>query len=308
VRPGRRGRGAGPASATRLVTTAREMTEIAAAARAAGRRTGFVPTMGALHEGHLSLIARARGDCDEVVTSIYVNPLQFGPREDFAAYPRDLERDSALCRDAGVTFLFAPSEGEVHLPDHRTWISVAGLEDVLCGRTRPGHFKGVATVVAKLFAIVQPHAAFFGEKDAQQLRIIRRMVRDLHLGVEIVGCPTVRAADGLALSSRNAYLSPAERAAAPVLHRALAAAAEAARAGERDAARLAAGVRAAIAAEPLARLDYAEAVDDDTLEPVAAIRGRVLLAVAAYFGRARLIDNVVLEPPARPGAGSGSRT
>ena len=301
MRPGRRGRAAGPdsASATRVVTTARDMRGLAAAARAAGRRIGFVPTMGALHDGHLSLIARARAECDELVASIYVNPLQFGPREDFAAYPRDLGRDGALCRDAGVTILFAPAEGEIHLPDHRTWISVAGLEDVLCGRTRPGHFKGVATVVAKLFAIVQPHVAFFGEKDAQQLRIIRRMVRDLHLGVEIVGCPTVRAADGLALSSRNAYLSPAERLAAPVLHRALAAAAEAARAGETDAARLVAGVRAAIEAEPLVRLDYAEAVDDDTLEPVTAIRGRVLLAVAAYFGRARLIDNVVLEPSGR---------
>ena len=307
MRPGRRGRGAAPASTMRRVTSAREMQEIAAAARAAGRRIGFVPTMGALHEGHLSLIARARGDSDELVASIYVNPLQFGPREDFAAYPRDLERDGALCRDAGVDILFAPAEGEVHLPDHRTWISVAGLEEVLCGTSRPGHFKGVATVVAKLFAIVQPHVAFFGEKDAQQLRIIRRMVRDLHLGVEIVGCPTVRAADGLARSSRNAYLTPAERVAAPVLRRALAAAAEAVRAGETDAARIVAGVRAAIAAEPLARLDYAEAVDDDTLEPVTAIRGRVLLAVAAYFGKARLIDNVVLEPSARRGARVESR-
>ena len=280
----------------RIVTTAREMTGLAATARAAGRRIGFVPTMGALHEGHLSLVARARAECDEVVVSIFVNPLQFGPTEDYAAYPRDGERDAALCRAAGVTTLFAPAEGEVHLTDHHTWITVAGLEDALCGRSRPGHFRGVATVVAKLFAIVRPHAAYFGEKDAQQLRIIRRMVRDLHLDVAVTGCPTVRAPDGLAMSSRNAYLSADERRAAPVLQRALAAAAMSVRAGETDAARLVSEVRAAIAAEPLARLDYAEAVDDETLEPVGEIRRPVLLAVAASFGKARLIDNVVLQP------------
>jgi len=279
-----------------LVSIAREMTERAAAARAAGRRIGLVPTMGALHEGHLALVARARAECDEVVVSIFVNPLQFGPKEDFAAYPRDGERDAALCRAAGVTTLFAPVDGEVHLPDHRTWISVAGLEDALCGRSRPGHFRGVATVVAKLFAIVRPHAACFGEKDAQQLRIIRRMVRDLHLDVAVIGCPTVRAADGLALSSRNAYLSADERRAAPVLQRALAAAAGRVRGGETDTARIVSGVRAAIAAESLARLDYADAVDDETLEPVGEVRRPVLLAVAAYFGKARLIDNVVLKP------------
>jgi pantoate--beta-alanine ligase len=283
----------------RLVTTAREMTDVAAAARAAGRRIGFVPTMGALHEGHLSLVARARAECAEVVVSIFVNPLQFGPKEDYAAYPRDRERDAALCREAGVTTLFAPAEGEVHLPDHRTWITVTGLEDALCGRSRPGHFRGVATVVAKLFVIVHPHVAYFGEKDAQQLRIIRRMVRDLHLDVAVTGCPTVRAPDGLALSSRNAYLSVAERRAAPLLQRALAAAAGRVRGGETDTLRLVADVRAAIAAEPLARLDYAEAVDDETLEPVGEIRRPVLLAVAAFFGKARLIDNVVLQPPRR---------
>lgn len=281
----------------RVVITAREMTGLAATVRAANGRIGFVPTMGALHEGHLSLVARARAECDEVVVSIFVNPLQFGPKEDFAAYPRDGERDAALCRAAGVSTLFAAAEGEVHLSDHRTWVTVAGLEDALCGRSRPGHFRGVATVVAKLFAIVRPHAAYFGEKDAQQLRIVRRMVRDLHIDVAVAGCPTVRAEDGLALSSRNAYLSAAERAAAPVLQRALAAAAGRVHGGETDTARLVAGVRAAIAAEPLARLDYAEAVDDETLDPVVAIRRPVLLAVAAYFGKARLIDNMVLQPP-----------
>jgi pantoate--beta-alanine ligase len=278
-----------------IVTSAARMTEQSEAARSRGRRIGFVPTMGALHEGHLSLVAHARAACDEVVLSIYVNPLQFGPREDFAAYPRDLEKDAALSRRAGVTVLFAPEDAEIHVQGSRTFVEVAGLQDALCGRSRPGHFRGVATVVAKLFAVVRPHAAYFGEKDAQQIRLIRRMTRDLHLPIDIVGCPIVRAADGLALSSRNAYLGEAERRAAPVVHRALCAAAERAAAGETDASRLVALVTEEIAAEPLARIDYVEAVDDDSLEPVASVRGRVLLAAAVHFGRARLIDNVVLE-------------
>lgn len=285
-----------------IVTSAARMTEQSDAARSGGRRVGFVPTMGALHEGHLSLVERARAACDEVVLSIYVNPLQFGPREDFAAYPRDLEKDAALSRRAGVTILFAPADGEVHVQGSRTFVEVSGIQDKLCGRTRPGHFRGVATVVAKLFAIVRPHAAYFGEKDAQQLRLIRRMTRDLHLPIDIVGCPIVRAADGLALSSRNAYLGEAERRAAPVIHRALLAAAERAAAGETDAARLVALVTERIAAEPLARIDYVEAVDDETLEPVTSVRGRVLLAAAVHFGRARLIDNVVLQGPSRTGS------
>ena len=264
-------------------------------------RLGFVPTMGALHEGHLALVAQARRECRHVAVSVYVNPLQFGPREDYAAYPRDLPRDAALLEREGVSVLFAPGEGEIHLPGHRTFVEVAGMDQVLCGRSRPGHFRGVATVVAKLFGIVTPDAAYFGDKDAQQLRIIRRMTRDLHLGIAIVGCPTVRAADGLALSSRNAYLGPEERAAAPVIHRALEMAAERARAGETDASRIVAEVRAAIGAEPLARLDYVEAVDDETLEPVTRLERPVLLAVAAWFGRARLIDNVVLPPAAAGG-------
>jgi pantoate--beta-alanine ligase len=281
----------------KVVTSARDMTAFSEAARASGRRIGFVPTMGALHEGHLSLVACARDRSDEIVLSIYVNPLQFGPREDFAAYPRDLEADAAAARRAGVTALFAPPDEEVHLDGSRTFVEVEGLQDALCGRRRPGHFRGVTTVVAKLFALVQPHAAYFGEKDAQQLRIIRRMARDLHMMLEIVGCPIVRAADGLALSSRNAYLTEAERKAAPVLHRALRAAAERAAAGETDAGRLVAQVREQIAAEPLARIDYVEAVDDETLETVRVVKGRVLVAVAAHFGRARLIDNVVVSGP-----------
>jgi len=282
----------------RIVTSSRVMKERAEAARSAGRRIGFVPTMGALHAGHLSLVERARAGCDEVVLSVYVNPLQFGPREDYAAYPRDLAKDTALAREAGVSVLLAPAEGEIHLSGSRTFVEVTGLQDTLCGRSRPGHFRGVATVVARLFAIVRPHAAYFGEKDAQQLRIIRRMAQDLHLDIEIVGCPIVRDADGLALSSRNAYLGEAERRAAPVLHRALRAAADRAAAGETDAACLVDLVREKISAEPLARIDYVEAVDDDTLEPVASVRGRVLLAVAVHFRGARLIDNIVLGGPA----------
>ena len=276
--------------------TARDMREASEAIRRQGLRLGLVPTMGALHEGHLSLVAQARADCDVVVASVYVNPLQFGPREDFAAYPRDLERDARLLGGAGTAILFSPAEGEVHVPDHRTSIEVTGMQDVLCGRSRPGHFRGVCTVVAKLFQIVAPHAAYFGEKDAQQLRIVRRMTRDLHFDMTIVGCPTVRAEDGLALSSRNAYLSPEERHAAPVLHRALQAAAARVRAGERDVVRLVEETRAAIAQEPLARIDYVEAVDDETLGPVEVLDRPVLLAVAVFFGRARLIDNIVIRP------------
>ncbi len=284
----------------RLVTTAREITRLAAG-RPAGARVGFVPTMGALHEGHLALMRRARAECNEVVVSIYVNPLQFGPREDLAAYPRDLDHDVALCAGVGVTTLFAPAEGEVHPAGHRTWVEVEGLQNTLCGRSRPGHFRGVTTVVAKLFALVRPHMAYFGEKDGQQLRIIKKMVRDLHLGVAIEGCPTVREPDGLAMSSRNAYLSPEERRAAPVLYRALTAAAGAAKAGERDAASLVAMVQSLIAAEPLARIDYVDAVDDETLESVNVIERPVMLALAVWFGRARLIDNLVLHGGAKLG-------
>jgi pantoate--beta-alanine ligase len=275
-----------------IVTTAAAMRERSTSARAGGRRVGLVPTMGALHRGHTSLVARARVECDPVVLSIYVNPLQFGPGEDFRAYPRDHETDARVARSAGVDFLFVPGEGEIHVPGHRTWIEVEGMQDVLCGRSRPGHFRGVTTVVAKLLAIVRPAAAYFGEKDAQQLRIIRKMARDLHEEAEIIGCPTVRETDGLALSSRNAYLTPEERRAAPILQRELESAARRARDGERDARSILEAVRAAIATEPLARIDYIEAVDGETLEPATTVRKGVLLAVAAWFGRARLIDNI----------------
>ena len=277
-----------------VITAVAAMQSWSHGARAAGKRVGLVPTMGALHRGHLALIDRARAECGAVVVSIYVNPLQFGPLEDFRDYPRDREKDAAQAGSAGCDVLFVPEDEEIHLPGHRTIVEVQGMQDVLCGRSRPGHFRGVATVVAKLLTIVQPDAAFFGEKDAQQVRIIRRMARDLRLGVQIVSCPSVREEDGLALSSRNAYLTPGERRAAPVLCRALRAAAGRARAGETDAARLIALVRDTIAREPLARLDYAEAVDGETLEPVTTVRPGTLLAVAAWFGRARLIDNITV--------------
>ena len=275
-------------------TTAAAMRVFSREARSRGARIGLVPTMGALHQGHLSLVGRARTECTAVVVSIYVNPLQFGPREDFKAYPRDLERDKDHLRASGCDVLFVPQDGEIHVPGHRTTVEVQGMQDLLCGRSRPGHFRGVTTVVAKLLAIVQPDAAYFGEKDAQQVRIIRRMALDLHEETRIISCPIVREADGLAMSSRNIYLSAEERRAAPVLYRALRAAAERARSGETDAARLASLVRETIAREPLARIDYVEVVDGETLEPVTTTRPGLLLAVAVWFGGARLIDNIAL--------------
>jgi len=275
-------------------TTAAAMRVFSREARSRGARIGLVPTMGALHQGHLSLVGRARTECTAVVVSIYVNPLQFGPREDFKAYPRDLERDKDHLRASGCDVLFVPQDGEIHVPGHRTTVEVQGMQDLLCGRSRPGHFRGVTTVVAKLLAIVQPDATYFGEKDAQQVRIIRRMALDLHEETRIISCPIVREADGLAMSSRNIYLSAEERRAAPVLYRALRAAAERARSGETDAARLASLVRETIAREPLARIDYVEVVDGETLEPVTTTRPGLLLAVAVWFGGARLIDNIAL--------------
>ncbi len=279
------------------VTTASRMRDLSAAARAAGKRVGFIPTMGALHDGHLALVRRATTECDRVVLSIYVNPLQFGPGEDFTGYPHDGERDAGLTRAAGVALLFVPDEGEIHRPGHRTFVEVEQMSDVLCGRSRPGHFRGVITVVHKLLAIVRPAAAYFGEKDAQQLRIIRRMARDLHDETEIVGCPTVRQKDGLALSSRNVYLTPEERHAAPVLYRALSEAAAAVHVGETDVEARVRAARERIEAAAPARIDYVEAVDNEELTPVTGVQRPVLLAVAVRFGKARLIDNIVLAPP-----------
>lgn len=263
------------------------------AERASGRTVGFVPTMGYLHAGHASLMARARGETDVVIVSIFVNPLQFAPSEDLAAYPRDLAADTALAEAEGVDVLFVPTETEMY-PDGvvRTNVSVAQVSAGLEASTRPTHFDGVATVVAKLLAIVGTCRAYFGEKDFQQIAVVRHMVRDLSLPVEVVACPTLRDPDGLALSSRNIYLLPAERAAAPVLHAALLAGRMAIDAGEVNPAKVRALVADLINAEPLAHLDYAEVVDAETLQRMDPLVGELRLLAAARFGKARLIDNI----------------
>ncbi|HLM62876.1 MAG TPA: pantoate--beta-alanine ligase [Acidimicrobiales bacterium] len=262
------------------------------AARAGGARVGFVPTMGYLHDGHASLIRTARAASDVVALSIFVNPLQFGAGEDLSAYPRDLDRDRALAAAAGTDVLFVPSVEEMYPEPMATTVSVAGVSEPLEGASRPTHFAGVATVVAKLFSIVGPCAAYFGEKDYQQLAVIRRMARDLSMPVDVVGCPTRREPDGLAMSSRNVYLSPEEREAAPVVQRALRAGAASILAGERDPAAVRGLVAAIIEAEPLARLDYAEVVGADSFAVPDQLSGNLRLLAAVRFGRARLIDNV----------------
>lgn len=262
--------------------------------RRAGRRIGLVPTMGALHEGHLSLVRLAREHADVVVVSIFVNPTQFGPAEDLAKYPRDFERDEKRCREAGADIVFYPSAGDVYAPGHSAWVSEDKLSAGLCGRSRPGHFRGVCTVVAKLFNLVLPDVAVFGEKDGQQLRVIERMVRDLNFPVRIVRGPTVREPDGLAMSSRNRFLSPDERRQALCLRRALDRAEELYRGGERGADRIAAAMHDVIAREPAARADYVEIVDDATLEPVTRLERPALVALAVFVGKTRLIDNTVL--------------
>jgi pantoate--beta-alanine ligase len=271
------------------------MKQVSRQARAEGRSIGFVPTMGALHEGHLSLVRAAVAESRPVVASIFVNPTQFGAGEDFQKYPRALDRDSKILEDAGVEYLFAPDASEIYPPGFRTWVNVEGLADRLEGKARPGHFRGVATVVLKLLEIVEPQKAFFGRKDAQQARIIRQMARDLRLDSEIVMCPIVREEDGLAMSSRNAYLNPEERRAATILFRALDAARASIARGECDAMRLAAALRETIRREPLADLDYAELVDADTLEQLTRVRGICLALLAVRIGAVRLIDNLLIE-------------
>lgn len=261
-----------------------------------GGRVGFVPTMGYLHEGHISLVRIAKDSCRKVVASIFVNPTQFGPNEDFARYPRDLKRDAAMCEAAGVDLLFVPPVEEIYPAGSSTFVSVEGpLTSTLCGASRPGHFRGVATVVAKLLAIVEPDVAVFGQKDAQQLLVIRRMARDLFFPVEIVAGPIVRESDGLAMSSRNAYLNPDERAQATVLWRSLQEATRMFGEGEQRAAKIVAKAREMLAFSPLARPDYVELVDNETLSPVQGkIDGAALLALAVFFGKTRLIDNAIL--------------
>lgn len=256
--------------------------------------------MGALHDGHLSLVRAAKAGCDVVAVSIFVNPAQFGPNEDFAKYPRTFERDRELLDNEGVEWLFAPTVQDMYPPGAVTWVSVEELSGKLDGRSRPGHFRGVTTVVAKLFHIIEPDAAFFGQKDAAQVAIIRRMVRDLNLPVQIVACPIVREADGLAMSSRNAYLDPQQRKQALVLHRSLMRVKELADRGERNATRLIAAAREEFAAEAAVRLDYFEIVNPDSLDPMEDVsRGGALVAVAAFVGSTRLIDNILLEGPGR---------
>ena len=273
----------------RMMLLAREI-------RAEGRRLGFVPTLGALHEGHLSLMSLAREMSDTVVVSIFVNPSQFGPNEDFERYPRDLARDAELAFTRGVDFIFAPTPEEIYPEGFSTYVTVEGLSDLLEGASRPGHFRGVTTVVSKLFNIVHPHFAFFGRKDAQQVVVIKRMVRDLAMDVEIVVGPTVREEDGLALSSRNVYLSTEERKAATVLRQALERSRTMYNSGERDATRLISSMRSLIEAEPLARVDYVAITDTASLQPVETIPNDrpTLISLAAFIGSTRLIDNIVL--------------
>jgi len=280
-----------------IIRTISWMKETAERARAENHLVGFIPTMGALHEGHLSLVRRARKDCSRVYASIFLNPTQFGPNEDLSKYPRTFDADVEKLTSAGVDVLFAPDAKEIYPAGFRTYAHVEGLSEKLEGRSRPGHFRGVATVVLKLFEIVRPQFAFFGRKDAQQVRILQQMTRDLNLDVEIVVCPIVREPDGLALSSRNAYLAPEERRAATALYRALDEARRTVDAGARDVVQIRASISKFLSGEPKTRVDYAEIVDAETFEPVAGIGARpVYILLALYIGKTRLIDNLHIAP------------
>jgi pantoate--beta-alanine ligase len=278
-----------------IIHTVAWMKQVARQARAEDRILGLVPTMGALHEGHFSLVRAARQQCSPVVVSLFVNPKQFGPSEDFQKYPRTFEADRAALEKLGVDYLFAPPPEEMYPRGFRTAVVVEGLSDRLEGRSRPGHFRGVSTVVLKLFEIVQPRFAYFGRKDAQQVRILQQMAADLHLDAQIVACPIVRGPDGLAISSRNLYLKGADRSAATVLYRALDAVRREIAAGERDAAHLIVALRKVIESEPSVALDYAEIVDAETLEPVVTLRRTCYVLLAAFVGGTRLIDNALTE-------------
>ncbi len=280
----------------KIATTIAEVRAQVAAWKKEGLTVGLVPTMGYLHEGHASLVDEAVRQCDRVVASVFVNPTQFGPNEDLEDYPRDFDRDKALLEAHGCHLVFHPSVEEMYPEGAATYVEIhSDMPKQLCGKTRPIHFRGVCTVVSKLFNIVTPDKAFFGQKDAQQLAILRRMVRDLSYGIQLVGCPIVREADGLAKSSRNTYLNPQERQAALVLSQAVKLGQELVAQGERDAAKLVAAMSAHIAAQPLARIDYVEAVDGVTMEPVETLQGTVLVAMAVYIGKTRLIDNFIVE-------------
>lgn len=263
--------------------------------RKSGLSVGLVPTMGYLHEGHKSLIDRAVAENDKVVVSVFVNPMQFGPTEDLASYPRDLNRDAALCEEAGAALIFNPEPENMYSDDFSSFIDMNTLTKGLCGKTRPIHFRGVCTVVGKLFNIVQPDKAYFGQKDAQQLAVIRHMVNDLNFNLEIVGCPIIREEDGLAKSSRNTYLNAEERQAALILSKSLEKGRELIEAGERDTAKIKQAITELIETEPLAKIDYVEIVDWNNLEPVETIEGPILNAIAVYIGKTRLIDNHIYE-------------
>ncbi len=274
-----------------------QIREAAKAEREMGKSIGFVPTMGYFHQGHLSLMKAARRECDTVVISIFVNPTQFGPTEDFASYPRDVERDKKMAEAVGVDYAFIPSVEEIYPDGYSTYVDIEGsLTKGLCAADRPGHFRGCATVVAKLFNIVQPDKAYFGQKDVQQAIIMKRMVDDLNIPVEIVVCPTVREKDGLAMSSRNVYLSPEERKAAPVLCKALRKAEKMVGAGERKAPAIRKTMEDIIRSEPLANIEYIAICDTTNLEEVEEIKDETLIALAAKFGKARLIDNTIIRP------------
>ncbi len=279
----------------RVTGTIDEIRQWTAQARAAGKRIGLVPTMGALHVGHISLIEAAAAQCDFVVVSLFVNPAQFGPGEDFGNYPRPFERDLAICGQHGVDVVFTPDPLEMYPRENLTWVHVEGITKNLCGRSRPGHFRGVTTVCTKLFNIVWPDAAFFGQKDAQQAIVIRRMVADLNMPLEIVVCPTVREGDGLAVSSRNQYLSEQQRSEAPVVYEALQEGRRMIESGATDPGQVRARIEAVIGRVPAMQIEYVSLVDPETLENVERIAGTVLIAVAVRFGLARLIDNVMVD-------------
>ncbi|MDR0952656.1 MAG: pantoate--beta-alanine ligase [Elusimicrobiota bacterium] len=278
-----------------LTTTIKETRDIVNAWKSASLSIGFVPTMGYLHEGHKSLIRQAAQHNDRVVVSIFVNPIQFGPTEDLAKYPRDLKKDIAACKEAGAHLVFHPSVEEMYEDNFSTYVETLGVSDELCGKSRPCHFKGVATVVAKLFNIIGPTRAYFGQKDAQQAAVVRRMVRDLNMPLEIITCPIVRESDGLALSSRNIYLNPQERLAALCLSRAVFKGQNLIASGERDAKKIEEILKREIQKEPLAKIDYLNIVSFDTIKPIEKLQGKILCALAVFIGKTRLIDNFIYE-------------
>ena len=278
-----------------IVTTVKEVRDRVKAWKKEGKQVGLVPTMGYLHEGHKSLIDKAVAENDAVVVSVFVNPMQFGPTEDLASYPRDLEADAKLCEAAGASLIFHPEPEEMYADGFCSYVDMNGLTTELCGKSRPIHFRGVQTVVLKLFHIVTPDRAYFGQKDAQQLAVIRRMVKDLNVDTTIIGCPIIREADGLAKSSRNTYLSEKERQAALVLNHSLKAGKALVDAGETRASVIKSAITAEIEKEPLAKIDYVDVVDFDTITPVETLTGSILVAIAVYIGKTRLIDNFIVE-------------